>query len=55
MYDYQIKRIAAIELEKVLENYTGEKWELVAVVPTGPTDQAPLTGEYFKVIVRRPK
>ena len=55
MYDYEIRRIKAQELEMTLEKYTGTKWELVTVVPTGPTLGAPITGEYFLVIVRQPK
>jgi hypothetical protein len=54
MYDYEIKRIKAQELEDVLQKYTGTKWELVTVVPTSATLTGPLTGEYFLVIVRRP-
>jgi hypothetical protein len=54
MYDYEIKRIKAQELEATLQNIPAQ-WELVTVVPTGATISAPITGEYFLVIVRRPK
>jgi hypothetical protein len=54
MYDYEIKRIPAKALEDTLQNLPGA-WELVSVVPTGATLGAPITGEYFLVIVRQPK
>ena len=53
MYDYEIRRIKATDLEKTLEGLAG--WEVFAIVPTGASLNAPLTGEYFLVVARRPK
>ena len=55
MYDYEIRKIKYVELEKTLETYTGAKWELVSVTCTSPGDTGPVTGEFVLVIVRRPK
>lgn len=54
MYDYSIRRIKAQELESTLQGLS-ENWELVSIVPTGATINAPLIGEYFLVIIRRPQ
>jgi hypothetical protein len=55
MYDYEVRRIKTRDLEKTLQDFTGSKWELVSVVPTGETETSPLTAQYVLVIVRRPK
>jgi hypothetical protein len=51
MYDYEIKRVKANDLETILEGLV--KWEVLAIVPTGANVTAPITGEYFLVIARR--
>ena len=55
MYDYEIRRFKTKELEKTLQKYTGEKWELVSIVPTGETETSPVTAEWVLVVVRRPQ
>ena len=55
MYDYKIRRIPAPKLEETLEELSATEWEVFAIVPTGENIKAPLTGEQFLVVGRRPK
>jgi hypothetical protein len=55
MYDYEVRRIKATELEPRLERLSDTNWELVTIIPTGETLNAPLTGEYFLIVARRPR
>lgn len=55
MYDYEIRRVKATDLERGLEGMSNSNWELVTIVPTGETMNAPLTGEYFLIVARRPR
>jgi hypothetical protein len=55
MYDYEIRRIKAAELEHTLEKLSESDWEVFAIVPAGEDIKAPLTGEQFLVVGRRPR
>ena len=55
-YDYEIKRVPAVGaggLEDTLQKASATNWEVFAILPAGATADAPLSGEYFLVVIRR--